>query len=212
MRVLNLYAGIGGNRKLWTDVEVVAVEMDEKIANIYQDFFPDDLVILGDAHQFLLDHYMNFDFIWSSPPCPTHSKTNHFLHAQGTTRYPDMGLWQEIVFLKTFCHGKWVVENVKPYYEPFWPATVIDRHYFWSNFLITDWRSKEKGFNIANAKTSTRLDPDGYEKSLEEYHGITVPSDVGSTDKRKMLRNCVYPPLGQHILDCARGNTQQTLV
>jgi len=28
-KVLNLYAGIGGNRKLWTDVDVTAVEWDE---------------------------------------------------------------------------------------------------------------------------------------------------------------------------------------
>ena len=28
MKVLNLYCGIGGNRKLWEDVEVTAVELD----------------------------------------------------------------------------------------------------------------------------------------------------------------------------------------
>jgi site-specific DNA-cytosine methylase len=53
MKILNLYAGIGGNRKLWGDVEVVAVENNEKIAQIYQDFFPGDKVILGDAHKYL---------------------------------------------------------------------------------------------------------------------------------------------------------------
>ena len=37
MKVLNLYAGIGGNRKLWTDVEVTAIENNESIAAIYQD-------------------------------------------------------------------------------------------------------------------------------------------------------------------------------
>jgi len=57
MRILNLYAGIGGNRKLWTDVEVTAVEMNPKIAAIYQDFFPNDKVIVADAHQYLLDHF-----------------------------------------------------------------------------------------------------------------------------------------------------------
>ena len=31
MKVLNLYAGIGGNRKLWEDVEVTAVELNPKI-------------------------------------------------------------------------------------------------------------------------------------------------------------------------------------
>ena len=76
MKVLNLYAGIGGNRKLWEDVEVTAVENNAQIAKIYQDFFPDDKMVIADAHQYLLEHYKEFDFIWSSPPCPTHSRFN----------------------------------------------------------------------------------------------------------------------------------------
>lgn len=74
MKILNLYAGIGGNRKLWGDEhEIIAVEYDPKIAAIYQDFFPKDKVVVGDAHQYLLDHFEEFEFIWASPPCPTHS-------------------------------------------------------------------------------------------------------------------------------------------
>lgn len=68
MRVLNLYAGLGGNRKLWEDCEVVAVEMDERIAAVYQRLHPNDTVIIGDAHQYLLDNHEKFDFVWSSPP------------------------------------------------------------------------------------------------------------------------------------------------
>jgi DNA (cytosine-5)-methyltransferase 1 len=74
MKVLNLYSGIGGNRKLWQDVEVTAVEHNPDIARIYKDFFPKDTVIVGDAHEWLLKHYSEFDFIWTSPPCPTHSQ------------------------------------------------------------------------------------------------------------------------------------------
>ena len=77
MKILNLYAGIGGNRKLWTpngdEHEITAVEYKPEIAKIYQDFFPKDKVIVGDAHQYLLNHFQEFDFIFSSPPCPTHS-------------------------------------------------------------------------------------------------------------------------------------------
>ena len=74
IRILNLYAGIGGNRRLWEgDIEVTAVEKDPKIAVIYQKNFPDDKVIVGDAHDYLLEHFKEFDFIWSSPPCPSHS-------------------------------------------------------------------------------------------------------------------------------------------
>ncbi len=51
MKVLNGYAGIGGNRKLWDNVEVTAVEIEPKIAEIYQDFFPDDKVIVTDANR-----------------------------------------------------------------------------------------------------------------------------------------------------------------
>ena len=97
MKILNLYAGIGGNRKLWEDVEVVAIENNEKIAEIYQDFFPKDKVILADAHQYLLEHFAEFDFIWSSPPCPTHSILR-FL--QEKKLYPDMNMYQEILLLK----------------------------------------------------------------------------------------------------------------
>jgi len=51
VRVLNLYAGIGGNRKYWENVEVTAVEYNEEIAMIYKDHFPNDNVIVGDAHE-----------------------------------------------------------------------------------------------------------------------------------------------------------------
>ena len=43
IKILNLYAGIGGNRKFWDgDTEITAVEIEPKIAKIYQDFFPKD--------------------------------------------------------------------------------------------------------------------------------------------------------------------------
>ena len=43
MKILNLYAGIGGNRKLWgNNHEIVAVENDINIAKIYKDFYPND--------------------------------------------------------------------------------------------------------------------------------------------------------------------------
>jgi len=111
MRILNLYAGLGGNRRLWQDVDVTAVEMEPKIAKVYQDNNPNDTVIIGDAHQYLLDHHHEFDFIWSSPPCQTHSKMMKFTrHKQN--RYSDMSIYQEILFLQHFFKGGWVVENV----------------------------------------------------------------------------------------------------
>ena len=96
MRILNLYAGIGGNRKLWGDEhEITAVEYKQEIADIYKDFFPNDEVIVSDAHQYLLDNFKEFDFIWSSPPCQSHSsfRQNICVRYRGTEPvYPDMRL------------------------------------------------------------------------------------------------------------------------
>lgn len=93
MKVLNLYAGLGGNRKQWTNCEVTAVEMERDISNIYKKHFPEDRLVLADAHQFLLNHSHEYDFIWSSPPCQTHSKmmkaTRH-----SKKRFSDMTLYK----------------------------------------------------------------------------------------------------------------------
>ena len=201
MKILNLYAGIGGNRKLWDNVEVTAVELDPKIAAIYQDFFPDDEVIIEDAHKYLQDHFKEFDFIWSSPPCPTHSiarKNTSVPRGQVPALYPDMNLYEEILFLQGYFKGKYCVENVVSWYDPLIKPQKIGRHYFWANFII-----REMGVSHSSHYGTY---PELYERkgfNLSKYNGI---------DKRKTLRNCVEPELGGLILDCARGNTQKTLV
>jgi len=63
MKILNCYCGLGGNRKLWKNVEVTAIEIDPEIAEIYQDNFPDDKVIVTDAHKYLEKNYKKFDFL-----------------------------------------------------------------------------------------------------------------------------------------------------
>ena len=141
MKILNLYACLGGNRYKWdevTQVEVTAVEWDEELARLYQERFPKDKVIVADAHQYLLDHYKEFDFIWSSPPCPTHSKVRVTQKNQDfyIPKYPDMGLYQEVIFLKEHFKGKYVVENVTPYYEPLILAQKRGRHLYWCNFNL----------------------------------------------------------------------------
>ena len=178
MKILNLYAGIGGNRKLWGDEhEVTAVENNPEIAKIYQDLFPNDKVIVGDAHEYLLKHYKEFDFIWSSPPCPSHSVTSYFLNAQGTIRFPDMKLYEEILFLMAFCKVKFCIENVKSYYPPLIEPVSIGRHYFWCNFNI-----------------------EGYNGKLDKV-GRFGPTKKGRTDEKdKRKRNCVAGELGLHIL------------
>lgn len=214
MKILNLYAGIGGNRKLWpNDIEVTAVEINEDIAQIYQDFYPNDKVLIDDAHQYLLEHYREYDFIWSSPPCPTHSRTNNYLNVQGIVRYPDMALWQEIIFLSNFFKGKYCIENVISYYEPLIQPQEAGRHFFWCNFSITN-KKERSSFNISNARTTTRLDAETYKKSLEEYHDIDLSQyhkEINNLELRRMLRNCVNPKLGLHIFNCAFKEKQVKL-
>ena len=114
IKILNLYAGIGGNRKLWDslgDFEITAVEYKPEIAKIYQDFFPNDKVIITDAHQYLLEHFSEYHFIWSSPPCPSHSRFRFMttkMEVKGKSRpivYPDMKLYEEILLLKYYFKG-----------------------------------------------------------------------------------------------------------
>ena len=133
MKILNLYAGIGGNRKKWKDVDVTAIEYNQEIANVYHDQHPQDNLIVCDAHQYLLEHYLEFDFIWSSPPCQSHSRMIRSGRNR-KPRYPDMKLYEEILFLQYNFSGPWVVENVKPYYKPLIEFKDIGRHVFWTNF------------------------------------------------------------------------------
>jgi DNA (cytosine-5)-methyltransferase 1 len=213
IKILNLYAGIGGNRKLWPDqeIEVTAIEIDPKIARIYSKLYPNDKIIVGDAHEYLLKNFKNFDFIWSSPPCPTHSRMNNTLHHQGIIRYPDMKLWQEIIFLQSWFKGKWVVENVISYYKPLIKPFESDRHYFWSDSYITKKKNRTDG-DYLNAFGSNRFTTDEHIKFLEKHHNINLEEfDISKTLKVKMLSNCVKPSTGLHIFKCAFKEKQSTL-
>lgn len=209
MKILNLYAGIGGNRKLWKNVEVTAVENNQEIANVYHKLFPKDVIIIRDAHQYLLEHFKEFDFIWSSPPCQSHSGCNHFLKGQGIFRYPDMKLYEEIIFLKHFCKVKWVVENVKPYYQPLIEPQKIGRHCFWSNFTISkiDFEHQIGTMNRRASKGSQRkaIIREAQIPELIDLHRLNL-MNIKLKNKRQVLRNCVYPRLGKHVLRCAIGN------
>jgi DNA (cytosine-5)-methyltransferase 1 len=203
LKILNLYAGIGGNRKLWDgDIEVTAVEIEPEIAKIYQDFFPNDKVIVGDAHQYLLEHFNEYDFIWTSPPCPSHSQ---FRQRCGVIAwgqkplFPDMKLYEEIIFLQYYFKGKWIVENVESYYEPLIRPYHVSRHFFWSNVPINN----KDGFQALAIKSSEV-------KDLERLHEFDL-SHYKYKEKRKILRNCVEPKLGKYIFDSVFRSKQVTL-
>ena len=190
MKILNLYCGIGGNRKLWQgdDLDITAIEIDPKIAKIYQDFFPNDKVIVCDAHQYLLEHFKEFDFIWSSPPCPSHSKVRKANYIQNPPIYPDMVLYQEILLLQGYANPtqKYVIENVVSWYKPLIPPQEIAKHYFWTNFFINPIKGDRGMGKDENLKDLFLLK--GF--NLSSFEGI---------DKMKTIRNCVEPELGLHI-------------
>ena len=200
MRVLNLYAGIGGNRRLWEDVEVTAVEYNPEIAAIYQEYFPDDVVIVADAHEYLLSHYKELDFIWASPPSQTHSRLSHAGKDRFIPKFPDAKLWQEIIFLKHHAKCPYVIENVIPYYDVFIEPTVaMDRHLFWSNFSIKPIDLDTAEPILVGNKTSKSNG-----KLHEMRYGFNV-DNIKSDFKRMIKNNLVNPEIGLAILDQVRG-------
>lgn len=197
MKILNLYAGLGGNRKLWQGHEVHAVELNEDIARVYQEQHSGDKVIVADAHKYLLDNFEQYDMVWSSPPCQTHSKMNKATRHKNP-RYPDMQLYQEIIFMQNFFKGYWVVENVKPYYEPLIKPTItMGRHLFWSNFKWDDFDVKRPANFINKANLEGK-------RELMDWLGIHYEKNIYYEKNHcpaQILRNCVHPLIGKHILD-----------
>ena len=202
MEILNCYAGIGGNRKLWPDEhEITAIELNPDIAKIYQDFFPKDKVIITDAHQYLLEHFQEFDFIWASPPCPTHSRFNNINVCQGMPpKYPDMTLWQEIIFLRQWFKGKFCVENVITYYKPLIQCIKSNNHYFWTNFYFTSFPDTKRG--IRRQEHDFRMERTGFDLSELKLDKIF---------EKQIINNCVEPELGLHILEALFKNEQFNL-
>ena len=193
LRVLNLYAGIGGNRALWDDDEydVTAVEYNLQILDVYNKRFPRDKIWCGDAQQYLLDRFESFDVIWASPPCPTHSRAR-IARARGGAiahKIPDMtSLYGIITFLDHFFEGIYIVENVIPWYTPLIKPTVtLDRHHFWSNRPIAEQKFQREISSVC--ETSVHLLP-GYE----------FVKDARMNNKLRVLRNCCMPEVGKHVL------------
>ena len=207
MKILNLYACLGGNRYKWDEVakesgieiEVTAIEWDEELAKLYQERFPNDKVIVADAHKYLLDHYQEYHFIWSSPPCPTHSRARYWgFGANGKKPiYPDMKLYQEIIFLQHHCKGKYVVENVIPYYEPMFNPIKRDRHLYWANFKLPNKLSDRHFEGMSQAKNEV--------DKLCKFHDYDFRKYKGKQVLNKIARNLVDYEAGRTILETALG-------
>jgi DNA (cytosine-5)-methyltransferase 1 len=204
-KILNLYACLGGNRAKWDEVaenlEITAVELDPELARLYQERFPNDDVIVADAHQYLLDHYKEFDFIWSSPPCPSHSRVRHSQKNRDNIKplYPSMILYEEIIFLANHFNGKYVVENVIPYYEPLIIAKKRGRHLYWTNFnLPTNIGERKEGNGlISKAKNEVQ--------ALSKFHDYDFNKYKGKQRTDKIARNLVDFEVGKTILQTVFG-------
>jgi len=211
MKVLNLYACLGGNRYKWDEVaeeaginlEVTAVELDTELAKLYQDRFPNDTVIVADAHQYLLDHYKEFDFIWTSPPCPTHSRARFWAFGINGKKpvYPDMKLYEEIIFLEHHFKNKYVVENVIPYYEPFLNPKKRDRHLYWTNFNIPN--------TLSNRSNSGALIQKSVMHDLCNFHDYDFRKYKGKQRILKIARNLVDYEAGRTIFETFLGIHKQ---
>jgi DNA (cytosine-5)-methyltransferase 1 len=212
MKILNLYACLGGNRYKWNevknDIEVTAIEWDEELAKLYKERFPKDKVIIADAHQYLLENYKEYDFIWSSPPCPTHSKARYWGFGKNGKKpiYPDMKLYEEIIFLEYHFKGKYVVENVNPYYEPMLNPKKRKRHHYWTNFILPANLSDRNDTSLIQASAI---------KALSEFHDYDFSKYKGEQRRLKIARNLVDYEAGKTIFQTALGiinnkNKEQT--
>ena len=195
MKVLNAYAGIGGNRHLWPDEwEITAVELDERVAAEYARRYPQDTVLVEDAHAFILNHAHEFDARWSSPPCPTHSRlARNVASRYGRELKPDPRLWVEIEHLRVL-DGPYVVENVHTYYEPPIPPDVVtERHYYWTStppLLVSS-------IGLAIVK------PETMSGTYAQLYGLPPIPHRALRDARKAMRNAVVPLEGLELATAA---------
>lgn len=204
MKILNLYCCLGGNRYKWSnDHEITAIEIDTDLARMYKERFPNDRVIITDAHEYLLQHYKEYDFIWSSPPCPSHSRARHGRKnlPNFVALYPDLKLYEEILLLKTYFKGKFCVENVRPFYEPLIHGHKRGRHIYWTNFPLPA--------NLGERKHSLMQSIDEFNNWCK-FHEIDLTSYKGTQRKDKIARNLVDFEVGKTILDLAMDKKQIT--
>jgi DNA (cytosine-5)-methyltransferase 1 len=204
-KILNLYACLGGNRYKWDEVadnlEITAIELDPEAARLYQERFPNDTVIVANAHQYLLDHYKEFDFIWSSPPCPSHSRARFARRNTTTAIYPDLKLYEEILFLENYFEGKYCVENVIPYYEPLIHGKKIGRHLYWTNFILP---------NDLNERKSSIMESKDEVSKWCIFHDYDFRQYKGTQSVQKMARNLVDYEAGKTILETALNIYKKT--
>ena len=202
MKILIGCAGIAGESEKWDDVEneITHVEIDPKIAKVISDRKPNRIVVVGDAYDYLLNNYPNYDAIWFSPTCQANSRMIRS-GKNRSPRFPDLRLYELKIFLEYNFKGLFVIENVVPYYKPvIEPTAKLGRHLFWANFEITPFELKQpKNFIMLGTVKGS--------KELKEWLGINYDGNIyynGNHDPCQVLRNCVHPLLGNHVFECLK--------
>lgn len=198
LRVLNAYAGIGGNRHLWpASWKVTAVEYDERVAAEYARRYPDDVVLVEDAHAVVMERAAEFDAVWTSPPCPTHSRLAlNVAKRKGIEPTPDPRLWEEIKHLSANA-ARYVVENVHTYYvPPIAPDVVTARHYYWTSNAPM-FLTPANVLPVSGRMVGLTAD------AIAESYGLPLLPPGSVADRRKAMRNAVLPHEGLEIAQAA---------
>ena len=179
---------------MWPDSwRVTAVEIDERVAAEYARRYPYDDVAVGDAHAFVISRAHEFDAVWTSPPCPTHSRLAvNVAKRKGVEPEPDPRLWCEVEHLQKL-GGRYVVENVHTYYDPpIAPDVVTRRHYYWTSGApgLLTW---EHPLPVSGRMTGLTAD------AIAESYGLPKLPAGSVPDRRQAMRNAVTPREGLEI-------------
>lgn len=146
IKFLNTFAGVGGNTELLDrdKFEVTHIELYSKPTRYLEENFPNDIVLRKNAWRYIPENFRDYDIVWASPSCKTHSRARVFQlsdrYVNGNFELPDERLWMLIKWLKVFGSRMiWIVENVIPFYTSIEiPTALVGRHLVWSNKRIGD--------------------------------------------------------------------------
>jgi DNA (cytosine-5)-methyltransferase 1 len=110
-----------------------------------------------------------------------------------------MKLYEEIIFLDNFFEGKYVVENVIPFYEPLIPSQKRGRHLYWTNFkLPQDVGERIEGKGLISTGINEVA-------QLSKFHDYDFRKYKGTQTVQKMARNLVDYEVGKSIFETALG-------
>ncbi len=120
-----------------------------------------------------------------------------------------MKLYQEVIFLNYHFKGKFVVENVIPYYEPMLNPIKRGRHLYWTNFKLPNKLSERHFEGMAQAKNEVT--------KLCEFHDYDFRKYKGKQVLNKIARNLVDYEAGRTILETVfnivrKSDTKQTSI